>query len=232
MSFLRNAGRCVGLLYLAFSIPGFFALLYVPKHLIVDGNVTATASNIASHETLFSAGIACNLLAEVLFLWVAVALYDLFKSVNRRQALVMVGLVAVSVPIAMLNELNSFAALFLVRGTDNLFLFDQPHRDVLVTFFLNLHGKGFLIDGIFWGLWLFPLGLLVYRSGFIPRFVGILLMLNCMTYVLGTFASILTPHHTHLIHQWLKPFSFGELIFMLWILIIGATPKPAAALAP
>jgi hypothetical protein len=225
MSFLRNPGRRVGLLYLAFSILGVFALMYVPKHLIVDANPTLTAANIAAHETLFRAGIACNLFSETLFLWVALALYDLFKTVNRRQALLMAGLVAVSVPIAMLNEVNSFAALFLVRGTGNLLLFDQPHRDVLITFFLNLHDRGFLIAGIFWGLWLFPLGLLVFSSGFIPRLIGILLMLNGMTYVIGSFASILTPLHSHLIHQWLFPFSFGELIFMLWILIIGATPS-------
>jgi hypothetical protein len=228
MSFLRNPGRRVGLLYLVFAIPGFFALMYVPNKLIVDGNPTASAANIAAHETLFRAGIAANLFDELLFLWVAAALYDLLSSVNRRHALIMVALVAVSVPIAMLNELNSFAALFLLHGTGGLTLFDPPHRDALALFFLDLHDKGFLIDGLFWGLWLFPLGLLVYRSGFIPRVIGILLMLNCMTYFLGSFASILTPLHSHTIHRWLFPFSFGELIFMLWILILGATPPQPA----
>ena len=90
--------------------------MYVPTKLIVDGNPTATAANITSHETLFRAGIACNLLSELLFLWVALALYDLFKTTNRRHAVAMVALVFVSVPIAMLNELNAFAALMLTRG--------------------------------------------------------------------------------------------------------------------
>jgi hypothetical protein len=228
MSFLKNQGRRAGLLYLVFAIPGFFALMYVPNKLIVDGNPTATSINIASHETLFRAGIACNLVSELLFLWVAVALYDLFKTVNRRHALAMVVLVFVSVPIAMLNEINAFAALMLTRGSGYLSTFNPPHRDALALFFLDLHDKGFLIDGLFWGLWLLPLGLLVYRSNFIPRFVGILLMLNCMTYFLGSFASILTPLHSHTIHRWLFPFSFGELIFMLWILILGATPPQRA----
>jgi hypothetical protein len=229
MSFLKNPGRRAGLLYLIFAIPGFFALMYVPTKLIVDGNPTATAANITSHETLFRAGIACNLLSELLFLWVALALYDLFKTVNRRHALAMVALVFISVPIAMLNELNAFAALMLTRATGYLSTLDSPHRHALALFFLDLHDNGYLIAGLFWGLWLFPLGLLVYRSGFIPRIVGILLMLNCMTYFLGSLASILTPLHAHTIHRWLFPFSFGELVFMLWILILGAKP-PARAL--
>lgn len=229
MSFLNNQGRRAGLLYLIFAIPGFFALMYVPTRLIVDGNPTATAANITSHETLFRAGIACNLLSELLFLWVALALYDLFKTVNRRHALAMVALVFISVPIAMLNELNAFAALMLTRGPGYLSTLDPPHRNTLALFFLDLHDKGYLIAGLFWGLWLIPLGLLVYRSGFIPRIVGILLVLNCMTYFLGSFASILTPLHSHTIHRWLFPFSFGELVFMLWILILGAKP-PARAL--
>lgn len=231
MSFLKNPGRRAGLLYLVFAIPGFFALMYVPNKLIVDGNPTATSINITSHETLFRAGIACNLVSELLFLWVAVALYDLFKTVNRRHALAMVVLVFVSVPIAMLNEINAFAALLLIRSPTYLSLIDPPHRDAAALFFLTLHDRGFLIAGPIWGLWLFPLGLLVYRSGFIPRIIGVVLLLNCMTYFIGSFASILTPHHSHLIHQWLFPFSFGELIFMLWILILGATPKPLEPVA-
>jgi riboflavin transporter FmnP len=123
-------------LYLLVSIPGFFALIYVPNKLIVHGNATATTSNIAASETLFRVGIACNLISQILFIWVAVALYDLLKSVNRRHALVMVGVIVVSVPIVLLNELNALAALILVHGADFLSLFDQPQRTTLAMLFL------------------------------------------------------------------------------------------------
>jgi hypothetical protein len=169
MSFTKNPGRFAGLLYLLASIPGVFALIYVPSKLIVHGNATATAHNIAASETLFRLGIATDLICQAGFIFVALALYDLLKGVNQRHASVMVILIVVSIPIAFLNELNAIAALFLVRGADFLSLFDEPQRDALAMLFLNLHGHGFDVAGIFWGLWLFPLGLLVYRSGFLPR---------------------------------------------------------------
>ena len=111
--------------------PGFFALLYVPGKLIVHGNAAATASNIAASETLFRAGIACSLICQILFMWVALALYDLLQAVNRRHAALMFGLIAAGLPIVLLNELNSLAALILVRGADFLSIFDQPQRAAL-----------------------------------------------------------------------------------------------------
>jgi hypothetical protein len=126
MSFTKNPGRFAGLLYVLMSIPGFFAMVYVPSKLIVHGNATATANNIASSETLFRLGIACELIGYAGFIFVALALYDLLKGVNRRYASLMVILIVVSVPIAFLNELNSFAALVLVRGADFLSIFEKP----------------------------------------------------------------------------------------------------------
>ncbi|MBZ5600550.1 MAG: DUF4386 domain-containing protein [Acidobacteriia bacterium] len=227
----RNPGRFAGLLYVLVSIPGVFALMYVPSKLIVHGNATATASNITASETLFRAGIACNLIGQVLFMWVTLALYDLLKGVNRRHALLMLGLFVVSVPIAMLNELNSVAALILVRGTDFLSIVDKPQRDALAMLFLNLHGRGFGIAEIFWGLWLLPLGLLVYRSGFIPRILGVLLMVNCFSYVVTSFTSFVLPQYESIVARWMMPLQFGELLFMLWLLIMGAKPKPLAGAA-
>ena len=157
---MKNPGRSVGLIYTLISIPGAFALVYVPSKLIVDGNATATASNIASSEALFRAGIACNLISQILFMWVALALYDLFKGVNQRQASLMFGLIVVSIPIALMNELNAIAALHFIHGADYLSVFEKPQRDALAMLFLTLHGEGFGIAEIFWGLWLFPSGCL------------------------------------------------------------------------
>jgi hypothetical protein len=224
----KNPGRFVGLLYVLSSIPGFFALLYVPSKLIVHGNATATANNIAASQTLFCAGIAAQLISQILFMWVALALYDLLKGVNQRHAALMLALLVVSIPIAMLNELNSLAALILVRGADFLSIFDKPQRDALAMLFLNLHSHGFGIAEIFWGLWLVPLGLLVYRSRFIPRILGLLLIANCFTYLANSFTSLLLPQYERIVDRWMKPLNFGELLFMFWLLIMGAIPTPVA----
>src|SRR6202789_3018585 len=229
MSATRNPGRFAGLLYVLTSIAGFFAMGYVPSKLIVHGNAAATASNIAASETLFRLGIAGQLISEAGFIFVALALYDLLKGVNRRQASLMVTLILISIPIAFLNELNSFAALELVRGADFLSVLEKPQRDALAMLFLHLHGRGFVIAEMFWGLWLFPLALLVYRSGLFPRVLGILLMLNCLTYVVNSFTSLLSPQYADVVSRWIKPLGFGELIFMFWLLIMGIKPKPFAA---
>jgi len=193
MSPTRNPGRRTGLLYLLVSIPGAFALVYVPGRLLVHGDAAATIANIAASETLFRFGIAAELICQALFILVAMALYDLFKGVNHRHAVLMVMLIALSIPIAFLNELNAIATLLFMHGAGSLSIFDQPRRDALAMLFVNLHGRGFDVAGIFWGLWLFPLGLLVYRSGFVPRILGVLLIANCFSYLLNSLASLVLP---------------------------------------
>jgi hypothetical protein len=162
-------------------------------------------------------------------MWVALALYDLLKGVNQRHASLMLGLIVVSIPIALLNELNAIAALILVRGADFLSIFEKPQRDALAMLFLNLHSRGFGIAEIFWGLWLFPLGLLVYRSGFCPRILGVLLMVGCFAYVIESLTSLLLPRYGEVVSRWMMPLRFGELLFMFWLLIMGAKRKPLAA---
>jgi hypothetical protein len=210
------------------SIPGFFALIYVPTKLIVHGNAAATAGNITAHESLFRLGVACNLISQAGFIFVALALYDLLNGVDRRKAVLMTTLILVAIPIAFLNEVNAIAALLLVRGGDFLSILEKPQRDALAMLFLNLHSYGFDVAGIFWGLWLFPLGLLVYRSRFLPRFLGVLLILNGFTYPINSFMSLLLPQYEHMVSRWITPLSFGELVFMFWLLIKGAKPKPLA----
>src|SRR5882724_6129415 len=195
MSSTKNPGRFAGLLYLLTSIPGAFALIYVPGKLIVHGNATATANNIAASETLFRLGIAGELIGQAGFIFVALALYDLLKGISRRHASLMVTLIVVSIPIAFLNELNSIAALVLVRGADFLSIFEKPQRDALAMLFLNLHHYGFVVAEMFWGLWLFPLGLLVYRSRFLPRFLGVWLVVAGVAWVILSLTGLLLPQY-------------------------------------
>jgi len=229
MTSARNPGRLAGLLYVLTSFVGFFSMGYVPGKIIVHANAEATATNIAAHETLFRLGIAAQLIGMAGFIFVATALYDLLKGVNRRQASLMVTLIVVSVPIAFLNELNSIAALVLVRGADFLSIFDKPQREALAMLFLDLHHQGLVVAELFWGLWLFPLALLVYRSRFLPRFLGVWLSLAGIAWVILSFTALLVPQLESKVYSYSQPAMIGEIIFMFWLLIRGAKPPALAA---
>jgi hypothetical protein len=220
----KNPGRFAGLLYVLTSIVGFFAMGYVPSKLMVHGNAAATAGNIAASEMLFRLGIAGELIGQAAFIFVALALYDLLKGVSRRHASLMVILIVVSIPIALVNELNSIAALVLVRGAEFLAVFEKPQRDALAMLFLNLHHHGFVVAEIFWGLWLFPLGLLVYRSRFLPRFLGVWLAFAGIAWVILSLTGILLPQYQNKVDTYSQPAFIGEIVFMLWLAIKGAQP--------
>jgi hypothetical protein len=228
---IKNPGRFAGLLYVLMSIVGFFAMGYVPGKLIVSGNAAATANNITNSEALFRLGIAGELIGQAGFIFVALALYELLKGVSRRHATLMVLLIVTSIPIAFLNELNSFAALALMRGADFLTIFDKAQRDALAMLFLHLHGRGFVVAEMFWGLWLFPLALLVYKSRFLPRFLGVWLALAGLGWVILSLTGVLWPPYQDKVNAYLQPAIFGEIVFMLWLLIKGAKP-PGALSAP
>jgi hypothetical protein len=212
------------MLYLLTSIVGFFAMGYVPSKLIVHGNATATANNISASETLFRLGIAGQLIGMAGFIFVALALYDLLKAGNQRHAWLMVLLIVVSIPIAFLNELNSIAAIVLVRGADFLSILEKPQREALAMLFLKLHGQGLVVAEIFWGLWLFPLAMLVYRSRFLPRFLGVWLALAGFAWVILSLTSVLLPQYQDKVNTYSQPAFFGEIAFMLWLVIKGAKP--------
>jgi hypothetical protein len=231
MTFAKNPGRFAGLLYVLFSIPGFFAIIYVSNKLIVDGNAAATANNIAASETLFRLGIVGQLICQTGFIFVALALYDLLKGINRRQAALYVILAVVAIPIGFLNELNSIAALVLVRGADFLSIFEKPQREALAMLFLRLHEEGIGVVELCWGLGIVLLGLLVYRSRFLPRFLGVWLAVDGVAYVIMSLTSVLLPQYNDKVSIVFQPALFGEVAFMLWLLIKGAKPLALDAAA-
>jgi Domain of unknown function (DUF4386) len=143
----------------------------------------------------------------------------------------MVTLIVVSIPIAFLNELNSIAALVLVRGADFLSLFEKPQRDALAMLFLNLHFDGYVVNEIFWGLWLLPLALLVYRSRFLPRFLGVWLALGGFAWVILSLTGVVSPQNYDKVFSYSQPAFFGELALMLWLVIKGAKPPALDATA-
>jgi len=226
-----KAARVAGLLYPLMGIPAVFSFMYVPRTLIVGGNAAATANNILASQMLFRLGIVAELIAAVFFLLLVMALYRLLSGVNKNLARLMVGLVLVSVAITFVNVLNNIAALTLFRGADYLSVFDKPQRDALAMLFLGLCGQGHTVNGIFWGLWLLPFGLLVMRSRFLPRILGLLLIVNCFAYVAASVTSLLLPAYGNVVFRASMPALLGELWIMLWLLIKGAKVKPLAVAA-
>src|ERR1019366_1740494 len=178
-----KAARVAGAVYLSMAVTAPFSLIYIPRTLIVRADATATANNILAHETLFRLGIAAELITSVIFIFVVMALYRLLSGVSKTHASLMVALVLVSAAVGFMNVLNSIAALALFRGADFLAVFEKPQRDALAMLFLRLHGQGVVFNEIFSGLWLFPFGVQVMRARFLPRILGVWLIVNCFAYV-------------------------------------------------
>jgi hypothetical protein len=228
-----RSARVAGAVYLLLVILAPFRLLYIPGKLFVPGNAAATADNIAAHETLFRLDIVSDLLCGTILIFLALALYRLLKGVDQNLAVLMViagGVVPAT--IDFLNVLNDAAALMLSRGADFLSVFEEPQRDALAVLFLRLHHQEVVAAEILWGLWLFPLAVLVYRSRFLPRFLGVWLVLNGFAYLAMSFTGLLLPQYEEVVSNIAFPALLGEMAFMLWLLIMGAKVKPLDASVP
>jgi hypothetical protein len=226
-----KAARIAGVIYLSMILVAPFAMIYVPGKLIVRDNPAATAENILAHETLFRLSIFGDLIGHVIFICLGVALYRLLSSVNKTWAMLMVGFVLVSAAVGFLDTVNNIGAAIFFRGGEFLSVFDKAQREALGMFFIKLHNQGVFIDEIFWGVWLFPFGWLVYRSGFLPRFLGVWLIVACFAWVALSAIAIFNPVSYEAAFKWLQPAFFAEMAFMLWVLIRGANPQASPAQA-
>ncbi len=223
---LSRKARIAGLLYILASAVGVLRLLYIPNALFVSGNATATAANIAAHELLFRLGIVSSLVAAVLWLFVPLALYRLLHGVDQRLAVLMVILGSLmQVPLFFVNTVTDAAALLLVRGGGYLSVFDEQQRDALARLFLDLYHELNLANLMFAGLWLFPFGLLVYRSRFLPRFLGVWLMIACFGWLAFSLTGLLFPAYEDRAFSITQPVALGEVATMLWLVIMGANEK-------
>jgi len=218
----RNA-RIAGFLYLLLAIAGPVRLMVIPTTLFVHGNAPATTGNIVAHETLFRLGIVSDLFCGTIIIFVTLALYRLFKEVDHYLAVLVVILGGVMpAAIDFFNVLNDSAALILARGADFLSVFDKPQRDALAMLFLRLHDQEVLAAEVFWGLWLVPLGILAYKSRFLPRFLGLWLILNGFAYLANSVTGLLLPRYQNAVETFTFPLLLGEVAFLLWLLIMGA----------
>ena len=216
----RRLARIAGLLYLVVAVLGGFAELYVRARIVAPGDAAATADNIRDSATLFRFGFASDLVQATFFLFTAMALYLLLRHVNELVARAMGVFVAVSVAIICLNLLNQYMALQVATGS--LTATGAAGSDALAGLFADMHAAGYLIAQIFFGLWLLPLGYLVYRSGYFPKVVGVLLAVGCFGYLIDTFAHFVAPGVAESISDIvLTPAAIGELSFVVYLLVKG-----------
>jgi hypothetical protein len=210
--------RLAGFLYLFANLFAPFTLVYLPARFIVRGDAAATASNVLASASLFRLGIGLSLFTFIAQIFLALALYQLLKVVNKNMAALMVIFALTAVPIAMLNELLQLAVLRLLSGAGYLAAFSPDQLNAAALLLLGLHGQGYEIAQIFWGLWLFPMGYLVFKSGFLPRILGILLIIAGVGYVVQSFAAFVWPS---LQLDIIFVTGWGELLLLLWLLIKG-----------
>jgi len=229
----KMTARTAGLLYFVNGAAGFFSYKIVPGRLIVPGNATATAQNILASETLFRVSIVSELIGAVTFIFLAITLYRLFNRVNKTHASLLVAFILVASSIMFLIVLNELAALALFHGADYLSVLQKQQLDAQGMLFLDVHDQGVTVASIFWGLWLFPFGVLVIRSGFIPRILGVLLIAACFGYLANALTLLLVPNYAPAVNlvtvAYIVLGAAGEGSTQLWLLIMGVkVPRLAA----
>lgn len=224
----KKKARIAGLLYLVVVLTGVFSLAYVPSQVIFWDNPTATLNAIKDSETLFRFGIVSGLICYVFFLFLPIALYKLLQPVNDLYAKLMVLLAVISVPISFFNIQNKFTVLSLIKNENTFLTTEQLKHQVM--FYLHQYDNGILMVSIFWGLWLFPFGYLVFKSGFLPKAFGVLLIMGCFGYLINFLGNTLVPNYSSFgFSQYVSiPSALGEIGICLWLLIMGAKEKSAS----
>lgn len=223
----KTTARIAGLFYLMVVLTGIFSLMYVPNKLIVWDNATSTFQNITANETLFRLGVISGLDCYLFFLFLSLVLFKLLKPVNENYAKLMVLFVFLSVPIFFINIQNELNILSLLNDPNFINLFSTEQMKSQVLIYLNQYDNGMFIVHIFSGLWLFPFGYLVFKSGFLPKFLGILLILGSFGYLINFTGYTLFKNYSELgISKFVSlPASIGEIGTCLWLLIIGVKEK-------
>lgn len=220
---MNKQARTAGLLYLVVVLTGTFYLGYVPTQLAVQGDAAAKVAHLVQGQTLIRWGIAVELACNVAFLLLPLALYRLLAHVGRSAAVLMVAFAAAGVPIAFANVLHRLDLLTMLGGAEYLQAFTTAQLNARAMLELDAYRHGLLVLEVFWGLWLAPLGWLVLRSGFLPRLLGVLLMLGCLGYLADVLGTLLLPAYPNsaIAGYVTLPASLGEIGTCLWLLLVG-----------
>lgn len=225
MTSLKQTARVSGLLYLILAITGGYGIMYVPTQLVVANDIALTTENILKNEFFFRTGIMSNLIAQTVFVFLVLALYRLFEKVDAALNRTMLALVLVAVPISFFIIFNQLYALLLLKE-EFMKTVDPIQKQTLTMALLKMYDYGNSVIGIFWGLWLIPFGQLAYKSGFIPKVIGILLILGGLAYVLDAFAFVLFPEFRSVTNTLVAILSsIAELSTVFWLLIKGVSEQ-------
>jgi len=221
MNSIKASAHRAGVLYFLFMIVAIVREFLFPAFM-VPGDAAATARNITAAEPTYRLGVLLGFVTLIMFIFLVVSLYKLFRDVDRWHAMLMVLLVSLGVAVSLANLINELAPLMLLGGADYLSAFTKPQLDALALGFLGLHGHGAVVATAFWGLWLFPFGILVIKSGFFPRVLGVLLMVAGFAYVASSVTTIVLPAYRQVVSRVMMPLYFGEIPIIFWLLIKGA----------
>ncbi len=222
---LKKTARLSGLFYLFVIITGVISIMVISSQIIVKNDTVATSQNILANEFLFRTGVINDLISNTFFVFLVLALYRLLKQVNRNQAKLMVALVVVQIPAVFIMEALNIASLMVFKG-EILQTFELSQRQDLAMLLLRINDYGTLTLQLFWGLWLIPFGQLVYKSRFIPRIFGILLVIAGIAYINASFVSLLFPDYSAIVNlPTLLLVAIGEISITFWLLIKGVKSK-------
>lgn len=214
----KKTAKLAGLFYLINIITGLFTEIFVRSNIIVWENAAATAQNIVASQLLFRTGIISDLLMTTSYLLMGLTFYILLKQVNKNVALVMLSLNTVGVAILALNLLYQFTPIILLSGADFLKAFSADQLNALIMLFLTLHKYGYIIAGISWSVYLLPLGYLVYKSGYFPKFLGISLMIAPLYGLSDLFIQIMFPKYLVITYPFIVIAMVAEFSFAFWLL--------------
>ena len=220
MNSIQTTARTTGILILIMAVIAPFGMLYVPSTLIVPGDAATTAKHMMASEGLFRAGIASDSIVFLIEIALCALLYFLLEPVSKTLALVAAFARLAMTVIQGINLLNLFFALLLLSGTGYLTVFAPDQLHALMLLFLNVHQSVVHIWGLAFGLHLFVLGYLVYKSGYLPKFVGVVLIVAAVCYFIQGFGNILLPQYKE-IYASIGFLSIIEIALPLWLLIKG-----------
>lgn len=218
----NKQAKLAGLLYLVVVISGIFSLAYVPKLIINWDSPEQTVNQLMAHEMMFRFSLLAGIICYVAFAFLPWILFNFLSPVHKMAAQLMVGLAMVSIPMSFVNIINKYCILDLIHSFKAAAIESVEMQQRTMQYFQQ-YNNGILVTTIFWGLWLLPFGYLVYASQFLPKLLGVLLMLGCMGYLVNFTGNTIYPDYGE---SYVSTFfalfpTVGELSICFWLLLIG-----------
>ena len=218
----KSLARVAGVLYLLNAILAGFEFGYVLGKVYIPGDPSASAANVAANVGLVRIGLVADLAQAAIIVIVGMMLFQLLKHVGRNLAGAMVILISIASAIMCLNDIFQFAAVLVATDPSYARAFGAAGSQSLILLMLELHHYGFLIAQVFFGLWLFPMGVLAYKSGMFPKALGLALIVGCLCYLAEVIATFLAPGFAASIKTFLNiPPTIAELWMVGYLLVVG-----------